>query len=296
MRTLADQYDSRIADDLLQRLGRRHAGRSVDSGAINHLRGRLLDSDRRGGYADGRRGKIFADFLVTDLFEVPERLPHRKKRGGHRGAHDVVDETGELPTGRLRGRWHRDHDLGRLRLPQRLHRGEHAGPGGEPVVHEDHCLAGNVDRRATAAIGGLAPDQLPPFAFGDITQLLRRDTQRAQYVVVDDDTSTAGQRAHRKLFVAGGPEFAHDERVHRNTKGRRHFPRDGNAAACEAQDDDALAATVCAEQIGQDAAGFTAVTKHPPAVLFELTLVYESSLFSVPTKPCSNTGMTPADG
>ena len=161
----------------LQRLQRRHARRRVDGGALDHLRGRLCDPDPGGGDTDGRGGKEFADFLVADLTEVPERLPHREKGCGHRRADDVVDDAGELPAGRFRSRRHRDHDLGGVRLPQRLHRGQHAGPGGQPVVDEDHRLAGHVDGRPTAPVGGLAPDQFPPFTFGDVTQLLRRDPQ-----------------------------------------------------------------------------------------------------------------------
>ena len=134
-------------------------------------------------------------------------------------------------------------------------------PGGQPVIDENHRLAGHVDGRAAAAVGGLAPDQFPAFAFGDIAQLLRCDAQRAQHVVVDHDASTAGQCAHGELFVTGRAELAHDERIQRSAEGRSHFPCDGNSAAGQTQDDDAFASAVCAEQIGQDAAGFTAVTK-----------------------------------
>ena len=177
MRAFADQHDPRVADDLLERFPRRHTGGRVDGDALDHFRGRLRDSDPGGGETGGRSGEEFADLLVADLTEVPERLPHGEKGCGHRRAHDVVDDAGELPAGRFRSRRHRDHDLGGVRLPQRLHRGEHAGPGGEPVVDEDHRLAGQIEGRATATVGGLAPDQFAPFTFGDITQLLRRDPQ-----------------------------------------------------------------------------------------------------------------------
>ena len=86
----------------------------------------------------------------------------------------------------------------------------------------------------------------------------------AQYVVVDDDASTAGQCAHGELFVAGCTEFAHDEGVQRGAQCRSHFPCDGYSAAGQAQDDDVFTSPVCAEQIGQDAARFPAVTKDAP--------------------------------
>ena len=149
-------------------------------------------------------------------------------------------------------------------FPQCLHRGEHAGPGREPVIDEDDRLTGHVGGRATIAIGGLTSQQFTSLVFGDITQLLRRDSQRPQYIVVDHHSATTGQGAHRELFMAGCAQLAHDERIQRNPQGRSHFPRDGNPASGQTQHHDILLAAVRTQQIGQYAARLTAVTKDPP--------------------------------
>lgn len=179
------------------------------------------------------------------------------------GADGVVDHSGELPARRLRRGRNRDHDRLRVPFPQRLYRGEHARTGRQAVVDEDHRLAGHLQRRSATPVDGLAPDQFPPFTFGDVTQLLGCDAQRPQHVVVDDDMPTAGQRAHRELFVAGRAQLAHDERIQRDTERRRHLPGHGNPTAGQPQHHNVLATPVGAEQFGQDPARFAAVTEHP---------------------------------
>ena len=212
----------------------------------------------------GRSSEEFADFLVADLTEVPKGLPDGEKRGGHRRAYDVVDDACELPAGRFRSRRHRDHDFGWVGLPQRLYGREHAGPGRESVVDQDHRLAGQVEGRATATVGRLAPEQLAPFTFGDIAQLLWGDSQCAKYIVVDNHASVTCQCTHRELFVSGRTELAHDERVQRSAEGRGHLPCDGYSAAGQTQNYDVLTSPVCTQQIGQYAACLTSVTEDAP--------------------------------
>ena len=153
------------------------------------------------------------------------------------------------------------------RIAQRLHRGEHARPGRQSVVDQDHRLAGDVERWPTVAVGGLTADQLAALALGDLLQLLRGDAQAAQHVVVDHDTATAGQRAHRELFVAGCTELADDERVQGSPQCGGHLPCDRNAAARQTQDDDVRLAAVRLQQAGQHLTRLAAVFEDPSRLL-----------------------------
>jgi len=138
--------------------------------------------------------------LVADLAEVPKRLAYSEKGCRHGGTHDVVDNAREFSAGRFRSRRNGDHDLRRLGLTQCLHRGEHACPGGQPVIDKNDCLPGDVGRGPSAAIGGLAPDQLPTFSFGNFAQLLRRDSQPPR---VHDADPGLSRRFNRKRAIAG---------------------------------------------------------------------------------------------
>ncbi len=178
VRTFTDQNDACITDDLVERFRRRQAVRSVDRSAVDDVGRACSGRSPQGPQIRRGSGKDIANLLVTHLTKVPIPLADRVERGRHGGAHDVVDHAGELSASRFRSRRHRDDDLGRISIAQCLHRGEHAGAGGQAIVDEDHHFARDVDRRLTATIGGFAPNQFSAFAFSDVAQLLRRHPQR----------------------------------------------------------------------------------------------------------------------
>ena len=264
VRALADQHDARVANQLLQHFRRWYTCGRVHADAADHLCRCLFNLHGRPCDAGGRRGEKFADLLVADLAEVPERLPDGKKRRGHARTHHVVDQGGEFPAGRLRCGRYRDHDLGRVALAQCLHRGEHARSGCHPVVDENDLLARNVDRAAAPTIGGLAPDQFAAFTFGDVTQLLRCDPESANDVVIDNDASAASQRAHRELLVARCSELAHHERVQRRAECGCDLPRDGYPPSSQAENDDVVLPPVGHQQLCEYPSCLAAVSEHPP--------------------------------
>ena len=157
--------------------------------------------------------------------------------------------------------------MGGFAIAQRRHRGEHARPGGQSVVDQNHRLAGDVERWPTVAVGGLTADQLTALTLGDLLQLLRGHAQAAQHIIVDHDTATAGQRAHRELLVTGCTELADDERIQGSVQCGGHLPCDGNAAARQTQDDDVGLAAVGLQQSGQHLTRLAAVAEHPPGLV-----------------------------
>jgi hypothetical protein len=145
-------------------------------------------------------------------------------------------QSGGLAPCRFGSRRHGDDDLRRLGLAKCLYRGQHAGTGRQTVVDEDDSLTGDVDGGPTAAVCGLAPDQLAALAFGDFTELLGCDPQRAQHVVVDHHTTAEGHGSRREFIVSGRAELANHERVERGAERRRHLPGHGAAAPRQPED------------------------------------------------------------
>ena len=265
MGTLADQHHPGITDQIRQYVAGRHPARGVDGDPADEF-GRTLTFDGRCG-TGGRCGEKFAHLVIGDLGEIPERLTHRQKGGRHGCAHDVLDDPGELAAGGFRGGGYGHDDLGGQRLPQRLHRGQHRGPGGQAVVDQDHRLAGNLQWRTALPVGGLTPGQFVGFPVGDLAQLLRRDPQTPHHVVVDDHPPATGQRPHCELLVPGRSEFADDERIQWCAQGAGHLEGDRQAAPGQAEHHHPRLVPVGAQHPGQDPAGLPAVAEHPSRVL-----------------------------
>ena len=153
---------------------------------------------------------------------------------------------------------YRDHDLGGFRLAQRLHRRQHAGPGGDPSSTRMTVLP--VTSSGAGRRGRLPPGApVPAPRVRRSPQLLRADAQTAQHVVVDHHPSAAGQRAHREFLVSGRPRAADDERVERHAQRLGDLVGDRDAAASQPENHHVGPAAVGSSRPGQDLTGLPAI-------------------------------------
>ena len=152
-------------------------------------------------------------------------------------AHDLVHLVAELVAGLRRRRRHTHDQAGRSLPAQRGGGGAHGRAGRQPVVDEDDRPVPHVGRRAVVAVGPLAPLQLRLLPGGHRLDRLGRDAQRVDHVRVEHARAARGESAHGQLFVAGHPQFAHQEDVERRTERLRDLEADRDAAARQRQHD-----------------------------------------------------------
>jgi peptidyl-prolyl cis-trans isomerase A (cyclophilin A) len=176
-----------------------------------------------------------ADFLVGRLREVLVPQADRVERLRLVGADGLVRLPLELLARLDRPDRDGDHDPGRLQPAQGGHRGPHGRAGGQPVVHQDHRLPPDVQRRPVAAILPLPPVQLPPLLSGNpVDQRLGR-LQHLHHPIVEDADAAGGDGPHRQLLVARHAQLADQEHVQRRAQHFRDLVGDRDAAPRQGQ-------------------------------------------------------------
>ena len=154
---------------------------------------------------------------------------------------------------------------------QRGRRRAHRCAGGQPVVDEDHDLAGDVGLRTPIPIGLLPAANLVGLAMDDVLKRLVVEVQRSDQIFVNDARSVAGKRAHRQLRMAGNPQLADHVHVERKAEALCNFVPDRNSAARERQHEGIGSIGVDRERLGELRARIGAVFKDysgtPPSCL-----------------------------
>lgn len=143
----------------------------------------------------------------------------------------------------------RDYDASGTELAQRRHGGPHRRAGGEPVVDDDHFAPAHVERRALATERALATRELDELELHESLDLLGREPQRLQHVLVHHACSAGGERAHGELLVPGHAELAYDEDVERRAQRPRYLGRYRNSAARQREHDHIVATGVTPQRI-----------------------------------------------
>jgi hypothetical protein len=128
------------------------------------------------------------------------------------------------------GRNRRD-DAAWLLLSQGLYGSSHRGSGRQPVIHQNDGPAGDIRRRAIAAIEPIAPRQLPQLARHDRVDFMFRNSETAHDFIVQNADTAGCDRAHCQLLVPRNAQLAHQKNIERRAERTSHFTTDGYPAA-----------------------------------------------------------------
>jgi len=150
----------------------------------------------------------------------------------------MVHQAPDVPAGFPGGDRHGNHQARGPLGPERRGRGGHRGPGREPVVHQDHGLAGHVGRRLAGPIAPLAPVQLLLLRGGDRGQLGIGHPEAFHDRAVHHPDAPGRDGSHGQLRVGGDAELAHDEDVERCPQRAGHFVSDRHPAPRQGEDQD----------------------------------------------------------
>src|SRR5580692_6741693 len=132
------------------------------------------------------------NFIVAGLVEVFVIESDGDKRLGRKGADDAIGDLAERLARLVCSDGHRDDDLRRIMPAQRGRRGAHRCTGGQPIVDEDHDLAGDVGLRTPVPIGLLSATNFFCLATDDVLNRLIIEAQRSDQIVVYDARSIVG--------------------------------------------------------------------------------------------------------
>ena len=162
-----------------------------------HHRGGRIDAERTGGSRCAVDDQLVAGQDASDLVVVgaPREDPLPQPAPTHRG-HGAHSRQVRQP------------------CPLSAHM-RRLGTAPDTVEGPKVITVGRVRPRATPA---------PPQACWTRLRVRRRRVSPScpHQVVIDDDATATGQRAHGELLVVGRAQFAHED-VEWNTKGRSHF-------------------------------------------------------------------------
>jgi hypothetical protein len=257
----ADEHDARLADPVEQRVViRRAAGERLrplpDDIDDLPVRRRMRIVSRCD--PAGRREDRF-HFLVGCLVEVPVPLTDRHELWRDERAHDFVRQPAEPRARFLRADGRRHDDARRLVVAQRHDRRLHRRARREAVVDEDHGAAGERGARSSATIERVTAIEFEPLASGHLVDRGPRDAEVGHDLAADDHDAAFGDRAHGQFGMARHAELADETDVERRRETRRHFGRDGHAAARQRQHDDIGSTGVLGQEAGQAASGIRSV-------------------------------------
>ena len=213
------------------------------------------------------------DLLVLHLRKVLVERAHRIKRVRQVEADDLIDEGSEPLPRRPRSHRDRQHQREGLHLPQRLDGCVHARSRGDPIIHQDHRLAGDLQRGAVAAIQRGPAIQLPPHLCGDSLDLLGRDTRRANDLSIQISSIAGRDRSERQLCLAGHTQFPRKKYIQRSVQRRRNLKGHRNPTARHSQHD----------HIGTISKGL-----QPPGKLASSICTVFEDHFGVPPNLCSS--------
>ena len=188
--------------------------------------------------------------VVARLLEISIVESDGMKRFGRSDADNAIDHASQARAGAGRGHRYARDDRRRIAFSQRGRGRAHCCAGGEPVVHDDHDLAGEVGV-GRVAIGALAPAQLDDLAPHDVLERGFVDTERCDEILVNDARSVACERAHRQLLVTRNAELADDVEVERHPNPPRDFVADRHASARQRQHDGLRIVRVVGEPLGE---------------------------------------------
>ncbi len=147
---------------------------------------------------------------------------HRRGRGGRRDGD-------------------REHEMGRLRLPQGPQRGPRGTAGGQAVIDHDHAPARDPGQRAAATVDPHPPGQFGLLGSEHRRQVLRRYRQRVEQAAVVDGRPAAnlagdlGDGAHAEFRLPRVSDFPGDHDVHGHREDRGDLFRDRHAAPGQAE-------------------------------------------------------------
>jgi hypothetical protein len=201
------------------------------------------------------------NFIVAGLVEVFIIESDGDKRFGRKGANDPIGDLAERHARLVGGNRHRDDDLRRIVPAQRGRCRAYRCPGGQPVVDEDHDLAGDVGLRTPIPISLLSAVYLFCLATNDVLNRLVVEVHRTDQIFVYDARSVTGKRPHRELSMSRNPQLADDIHVEREVEAFCNLVPDRNSAARERQHEGIGPIGVDRERLGELRARIGAVFK-----------------------------------
>ena len=199
------------------------------------------------------------DLLVGGLGEVEVPLADPEERLWSHDAYGLVHFPLEFTAGGKRGGRNGHGDPSGPVAFERQYRGAHAGPRGQPIVHEDGRLALQFERGPVAAIEALAALQFRLLSDGDGIDLALVQPGRPHHVVVQHPYSTTGDGPERKFLLPGHPELADHVDVERSPQGFGDLEGHHDAAPRQPQDDQVVAAFVGSQLLCQYPPGVAAI-------------------------------------
>src|SRR5439155_17177050 len=128
-----------------------------------------------------------------------------------------------------------DYDLLWSFLTKRFDGSSHGRARGQSIIDDDDDAVPHLKRCTRAAIEPFASLEFAQFINRNAIDLLIRNPDVGQHVVVEYPHATAGYRAHRQFFMAGNPELSYREDIERRVQFLRDLIRHGNASAWQSK-------------------------------------------------------------
>src|SRR2546423_1806461 len=106
----------------------------------------------------------------------------------------------------------------------------------ESIVDDDYRLARNIGGWSLVAVQTFPSLELPLLASSDSFDIVGFDAKHLHQVAVENANPTAGDRAHRQLFVTGNAELPDEEDIQGSAELLGDFVADGHTATRECED------------------------------------------------------------
>ena len=146
-----------------------------------------------------------------------------------------------------------------------LQGGDCGRPGGDPVVHDDCRLAGEIEPGAIATEPPRPALELGALGRFDGGELFGTGADGPDDLVVEDADTTLADRPHSQLLVSRRAELAHDDHVEWSAERRGDLGGNRHATTREAEHHDVVGAQVV-ERRRQPSPGVDAIGEPHEAI------------------------------
>ena len=177
-----------------------------------------------------------ADLGVGGLIEVTIELPDCVE--GFRGlqANNLIGLATQLIAGAGRGDWHSNQDTPGDRT-QGANRSRHGGSGGQTIIDEDGGTPLESSGRTAVAVSGFPAHDFKSFPRNNGVDGFLLNAESGDYVGLQHDHPSAGDRPHSQFFLARNAKFPHHKNIQRKMEPVGDLESHGNTAARQPQHD-----------------------------------------------------------